>query len=822
MQVQNCEIQRRQWIPDERDNFMSWLRGEFAAANAIIDSLCQHLRIVGEPGEYDFVLSCIQQRRCNWTVVLHMQQYFSVAEVLYAIQQVAWRKQQRKLDHSAGSQINPLLNGKDNVYSHVDRHGSAHPGNANFPAQSVKKSGQRVSLTRNGGKDEGFVSGGAYVGKRENADANNEAQLYDALSANSALQSGEGVDSLSGSAMGEFEKTKSSSLSELAEKAKQEKETKHESQVQAEPEIGGSIATDKQESLENKGSNLTEKHELEVTESKFSSSEQNDTSRKGRRSKAAESNLTRPKATDGACSTHQSVSGVAEDILTNLDFRFVSKQEDDRRRSMIKVSKNFVGNELVEGKMVNIVEGLQLYENIFNSSELSQLTLLTQKLKVAGRRRELRGQTFVVFKRPMKGHGREMIQFGVPSIDAPLEEEIKTGRVKDLVEPIPTVLQDVINRLLRWQIIPENTRPDSCIINFFNEGDHSQPHISPPHFVRPFWTISLLSECTMVFGRAKTINHPGDYKGPIKLSLPSGSLIVMQGNSADISKYSICSSPGQRVSITFVKVQPKKGSTLSTIPTGMSHSSSLSNSHWSQITARQSSTNASVPVPRGVGQMATKHYNMVPTSGVLPVPPARTSQVNQRIPAPGIQPLFAGPTGPPGAYPPMAVIPPVWSAVPRSTPRMPGSGTGVFLPCSGSGSGSGQLVSLPQQQQGVSDISPGLPINDQSFTLPASTESPATSCSTSGLSKIEGPNQLAFDSDMDSERSNAILSSQTFPAKVDFAVPKTTPNKDLVNKSPKSDSNASKITKGDQWNRASSHSKRSANKSNSTSAGGSS
>lgn len=220
--------------------------------------------------------------------------------------------------------------------------------------------------------------------------------------------------------------------------------------------------------------------------------------------------------------------------------------------------------------------------------------------------------------------------------------------------------------------------------------------------------------------------------------------------------------------------------------------------------------------------MATKHYNMVPTSGVLPVPPACTSQVNQRIPAPGIQPLFAGPTGPPGAYPPMAVIPPVWSAVPRSTPRMPGSGTGVFLPCSGSGSGSGQLVSLPQQQQGVSDISPGLPINDQSFTLPASTESPATSCSTSGLSKIEGPNQLAFDSDMDSERSNAILSSQTFPAKVDFAVPKTTPNKDLVNKSPKSDSNASKITKSDQWNRASSHSKRSANKSNSTSAGGSS
>ena len=77
------------------------------------------------------------------------------------------------------------------------------------------------------------------------------------------------------------------------------------------------------------------------------------------------------------------------------------------------------------------------------------------------------------------------------------------------------------------------------------------------------------------------INHPGDYQGSLKLSLSSGSLIVMQGNNADISKDSIYSSLGRRVSITFVKVQPKMGSTLSSIPIGMSHSSSLSSSHWS-------------------------------------------------------------------------------------------------------------------------------------------------------------------------------------------------------------------------------------------------
>lgn len=83
------------WFPDERDGFISWLRGEFAAANAIIDGLCHHLRAVGEPGEYDALISLIQQRRSNWTSVLHMQQYFPVSEIVYALNQATWKKQQQ-------------------------------------------------------------------------------------------------------------------------------------------------------------------------------------------------------------------------------------------------------------------------------------------------------------------------------------------------------------------------------------------------------------------------------------------------------------------------------------------------------------------------------------------------------------------------------------------------------------------------------------------------------------------------------------------------------------------------------------------------------
>lgn len=87
---------QQQWYVDERDGFISWLRGEFAAANAIIDGLCHHLRTISEPGEYDAVLGCIQQRRCNWNTVLYMQQYFPVAEVMQTLKQAAWRRQQQQ------------------------------------------------------------------------------------------------------------------------------------------------------------------------------------------------------------------------------------------------------------------------------------------------------------------------------------------------------------------------------------------------------------------------------------------------------------------------------------------------------------------------------------------------------------------------------------------------------------------------------------------------------------------------------------------------------------------------------------------------------
>lgn len=85
-----------------KDALISWFKGEFAAANAIIDAMCSHLRKTGGGGggddeafsgsEYDAVFAAIHRRRLNWIPVLQMQKYHSIAEVAIELQKVAAKK----------------------------------------------------------------------------------------------------------------------------------------------------------------------------------------------------------------------------------------------------------------------------------------------------------------------------------------------------------------------------------------------------------------------------------------------------------------------------------------------------------------------------------------------------------------------------------------------------------------------------------------------------------------------------------------------------------------------------------------------------------
>ncbi|KAG6483648.1 hypothetical protein ZIOFF_060300 [Zingiber officinale] len=202
----------------------------------------------------------------------------------------------------------------------------------------------------------------------------------------------------------------------------------------------------------------------------------------------------------------------------------------------------------IELAPVNVVKGLKLYENIFAESELPTLVEYINELRLAGRRGELPGETFIFFNKQMKGNKREIIQLGVPLFQS------ATGEAESIIEPIPPALLTVIDHLVQWRLVPESKKPNSCIINFFDEDEHSQPYFKPPHLENPISTL-LLSGTTMAFGRSLISDYEGNYKGSLTLPIKEGSLLVMRGNSADMARHVVCASPNKRISITFVKVR---------------------------------------------------------------------------------------------------------------------------------------------------------------------------------------------------------------------------------------------------------------------------
>ncbi|GFY91104.1 hypothetical protein Acr_07g0013000 [Actinidia rufa] len=303
----------------------------------------------------------------------------------------------------------------------------------------------------------------------------------------------------------------------------------------------------------------------------------------------------------------------------------------------------------------------------------------------------------------MKGHGREMIQLGLPIADAPPKDENAAWNSKGILEAIPRLLQDVIEHLAGLQVM--TVKPDSCIIDVYNEGDHSQPHIWPSWFGRPVCLL-FLTECDMTFGRVISMDHPGDYRGTLRLSVSPGSLLAMQGKSADFARHAIPTLRKQRILVTFTKSQPKKttvgdGQRLPSAPVAPT-------SHWAPIPSRS---------PNHIRHPGPKHYGPGPTTGVLAPPPV----CPQIAPPPnGIQPpLFVpAPVAAAMPFPAPVALPPAsagWAVPPprHPLPRVPVPGTGVFLPPTGSGNSSTQhLSSTTETDASFSGESPILEKDD--------------------------------------------------------------------------------------------------------------
>ncbi|KAJ6431628.1 hypothetical protein OIU84_019001 [Salix udensis] len=615
--------QRHQWFPvDERDGFISWLRGEFAAANAIIDSLCHHLRAVGEPGEYDLVVGCIQQRRCNWNHVLHMQQYFSVGEVVAALQQAVPRRQQQQQRQN---------------HHHRQR----------FHYDQGKVGGKDFKRSSSAGFNRGYRSGGGGgEAVKEGVNSNAENRTFNGNSSENARSE-------------KIEEVKSGGDCGNSDDKKD---------VTANPHTDNPL-----NSLGNSQGTFSGNSEAVVVDDRCI-----------------------PKESDSHPSNNQ-----------------------DEKQNLAITPKTFVAEEKIDGQMVNVVDGLKLYEKLLDGLEIPKLVSLVNLLRAAGRVGQFPGHTYILSKRPMKGHGREMIQFGLPIADAPAETENETGTSKDQrVESIPAMLQEVIERLVGMQVM--TVKPDSCIIDIYNEGDHSQPHMWPPWFGKPV-SVLFLTECELTFGRVIETLRQGDYRGSLKLSLVPGSLLVMQGKSSDMAKHAIPMIRKQRILITFTEYQPNKY-TSTDGPRLPSHSVAPS-SHWSPPPSR-SLNHLRHPVP--------KHHAAIPTTAVLPVPPIRP-----QIPPPnGVQPIFmTTPAAAPMPFPAPVPIPPVstgWSTASsrHSSARLPAPipGTGVFLPPPGSGHASSPLQ--------LSTAATEMNFLTETASLPEKENGPGkSSCDTSGAPK---------------------------------------------------------------------------------------
>ncbi|KAI3757434.1 hypothetical protein L6452_04971 [Arctium lappa] len=76
----------------------------------------------------------------------------------------------------------------------------------------------------------------------------------------------------------------------------------------------------------------------------------------------------------------------------------------------------------------------------------------------------------------------------------------------------------MIKRMVRWHVLPPTCVPNSCIVNIYEEGDCIPPHIDHHDFLRPFCTISFLTESNILFGSNLKIVGPGEFSGPLVLT----------------------------------------------------------------------------------------------------------------------------------------------------------------------------------------------------------------------------------------------------------------------------------------------------------------
>ncbi|CAM0912665.1 unnamed protein product [Alopecurus aequalis] len=234
------------------------------------------------------------------------------------------------------------------------------------------------------------------------------------------------------------------------------------------------------------------------------------------------------------------------------------QRELHRYRKVVR-RDDFMCLERVKGRFVNILEGLELHAGVFSAAEQQRIVECVYDLQKKGKRGQLGDRTYTEPEKWMRGKGRVTIQFGCCYNYATDKNGNPPGIIRTFVsDPIPELFKVMIKRMVKWRILPPDCVPDSCIVNMYDPGDCIPPHIDSHDFVRPFCTVSFLSECNILFGSSLKIAGPGEFTGSFAIPLPVGSVLIINGNGADVAKHCVPAVPSKRISITFRKMDPAK------------------------------------------------------------------------------------------------------------------------------------------------------------------------------------------------------------------------------------------------------------------------
>ncbi|XAR57975.1 hypothetical protein NMG60_11026298 [Bertholletia excelsa] len=236
------------------------------------------------------------------------------------------------------------------------------------------------------------------------------------------------------------------------------------------------------------------------------------------------------------------------------------EQREHIRFSNVERKKDFICLERVNGKIANILEGLELHTGVFSAAEQKRIVDFVYLLLDKGRKGELKEHTYIGSQKWMtEQRGPVSMQFGCSYNNATDKNGESPGILQnEIVDPIPDLFKVIIRRLVRWHVLPLSCVPDSCIVNIYEEGDCVPPHIDNHDFLRPFSTVSFVSECSMLFGSNLKVVGSGEFSVPFTIPLPVGSVLVLNGKSADVAKHCVPAVPAKRISITFRKMVESK------------------------------------------------------------------------------------------------------------------------------------------------------------------------------------------------------------------------------------------------------------------------